>query len=69
MKTSLSHLPEAMQADLRKIQAELIPRYAEIGMIILFSSYARGDWKLTSHVGSSRQNDPFLVQFLYFFFP
>ena len=39
MKPSLSHLPEAMQADLRKIQAELIPRYAEIGMIILYNLF------------------------------
>lgn len=50
MKTSLSHLPEAMQADLKKIQAELIPRYAEIEMIILFGSYARGDWKIDEYM-------------------
>jgi len=50
MKTSISHLPAAMQADLKKIQAELIPRYAEIEMIILFGSYARGDWKIDEYM-------------------
>ena len=50
MKTSISHLPEAMQADLRKIQAELIPKYAEIEMIILFGSYARGDWQIDEYM-------------------
>lgn len=39
-----------MQADLRKIQAELIPRYAEIEMIILFGSYARGDWQIDEYM-------------------
>ncbi len=50
MKTDLTHLPEAMQADLKKIQAELIPKYAEIEMIILFGSYARGDWKIDEYM-------------------
>lgn len=50
MKTDLSHLPEAMQADLKKIQAELIPKYSEIEMIILFGSYARGDWQIDEYV-------------------
>ncbi len=42
MKTDLSHLPEHKQAELKAIVAALIPRYAEIEMIILFGSYARG---------------------------
>lgn len=42
MKTSLSHLPEHKQAELKAIKEALIPRYAEIEMIILFGSYARG---------------------------
>lgn len=50
MKTELTHLPEAMQADLKKIQAELIPKYSEIEMIILFGSYARGDWQIDEYV-------------------
>jgi uncharacterized protein len=42
MQTILSHLPEHKQAELKAIVAALIPRYAEVEMIILFGSYARG---------------------------
>ena len=42
MKTSLLHLPEHKQAELKAIKEALIPRYGEIEMIILFGSYARG---------------------------
>lgn len=44
MKTSLSHLPEHKQAELKAIKEALIPRWGEIEMIILFGSYARGNW-------------------------
>lgn len=44
MKTDLSHLPEHKRAELKAIVGALIPRYAEIEMIILFGSYARGTW-------------------------
>ena len=44
MKTSLSHLPEHKQAELKAIVGALIPKYGEIEMIILFGSYARGNW-------------------------
>jgi HEPN domain-containing protein/predicted nucleotidyltransferase len=44
MKTSLTHLPEHKQAELKAIVSALIPRYAEVEMIILFGSYARGSW-------------------------
>lgn len=44
MKTDLSHLPEHKQNELKSIVASLIPRYSEIEMIILFGSYARGNW-------------------------
>ena len=44
MKTSLTHLPEHKQTELKAIVSALIPRYAEIEMIILFGSYARGTW-------------------------
>lgn len=44
MKTSLSHLPEHKQAELKAIKEALVPRYPEIEMIILFGSYARGTW-------------------------
>ena len=44
MKTDLAHLPEHKQAELKAIVAALIPRYAEVEMIILFGSYARGNF-------------------------
>ncbi len=44
MKTTLTHLPDHKQAELRQIVAALIPRYGEIEMIILFGSYARGTY-------------------------
>ena len=44
MKTSLSHLPEHKQAELKAIVAALVPKYADVEMIILYGSYARGNW-------------------------
>ena len=44
MKTDYSHLPEHKQAELKAIKEALIPRYSEIEMILLFGSYARGNW-------------------------
>lgn len=44
MKTDLTHLPERKQAELKAILGALIPKYGEIEMIILFGSYARGNW-------------------------
>ncbi len=44
MKTDLSHLPEHKQAELKAIVAALVPKYAEVEMIILYGSYARGNW-------------------------
>ena len=43
MKTSLDHLPEKKQHQLRAL-AELIRKEAPIEMVILFGSFARGDW-------------------------
>lgn len=44
MKNDLTHLPEHKQAELKAILGALIPKYGEIEMIILFGSYARGNW-------------------------
>lgn len=44
MKTYLTHLPEHKQAELKAIREALIPKYGEIEMIILFGSYARGNY-------------------------
>lgn len=43
MKTTLN-LPPHKQAELRQIVGALIPRYGEIEMILLFGSYARGNY-------------------------
>jgi HEPN domain-containing protein/predicted nucleotidyltransferase len=44
MKTDYSFLPANKQAELKAIVGALIPKYAEIEMIVLFGSYARGQW-------------------------
>lgn len=44
MKTTVTHLPEHKQAELKKVLGALIPKYPEIEMIILFGSYARGNY-------------------------
>jgi len=44
MKTTLPTLPEHKQAEIKAIVTALIPRFAEIEMIVLFGSYARGTW-------------------------
>jgi uncharacterized protein len=45
MKTTLPHtLPEHKQAEIMAFKEALIPRFAEIEMIILFGSYARGKY-------------------------
>ena len=44
MKTELpSNLPEHKRGEIMAIKEALIPRFAEIEMIILFGSYARGE--------------------------
>lgn len=44
MKTSLAHLPEQKQYELKQA-ADIILEMAEPEMLILFGSYARGDWQ------------------------
>ena len=43
MKRSLSHLPEHKQRELNEI-TDIIKAYPGVEMVILFGSYARGDW-------------------------
>ena len=43
MKTDYTFLPEHKQGELKAIVQALIPRFAEIEMVILFGSYARGE--------------------------
>ena len=49
MKKDISHLPESKQRELRLI-VETIAAYADIELIILFGSFARGDWVEDSYV-------------------
>lgn len=44
MNTTLTHLPPHKQAELRQIVGALIPQYKDIEMVILYGSYARGNW-------------------------
>lgn len=44
MKADISHLPEPKQRELRQI-TEIIRAQGEVEMVILFGSYARGDWR------------------------
>jgi predicted nucleotidyltransferase len=50
MKTSITHLPANKQAEIKRIKDALIPKYAEIEMIVLFGSHARGDWKIDEYM-------------------
>ena len=43
MKTSIEHLPQTKQQDL-KIIIDMICEKYKVEMIILFGSFARGDW-------------------------
>ena len=51
MKKSLSHLPEHKQDEIRAV-AELIKERIDAEFIILFGSYARGDWVEDVYVGN-----------------
>jgi predicted nucleotidyltransferase len=43
MKTALDHLPEKKQTELQRV-IEIIREEINLEMLILFGSYARGDW-------------------------
>jgi len=51
MKKSLAHLPEHKQDEIRAV-AELIKERIDVEFIILFGSYARGDWVEDVYVGN-----------------
>ena len=44
MKDSLAHLPENKRSELDFVTATLCAEFPDVQMIILFGSYARGDW-------------------------
>ena len=43
MKTSLAHLPKNKREELKEITS-IITEFTEAEMVVLFGSYARGDW-------------------------
>ncbi|MEJ2622502.1 MAG: nucleotidyltransferase domain-containing protein [Candidatus Thiodiazotropha sp.] len=45
MNTDLTSLPESKRSDLQRIVALVREHCPAVGMIILYGSYARGDWK------------------------
>jgi predicted nucleotidyltransferase/HEPN domain-containing protein len=56
MKTTLDHLPEFKRAELRQIAAVILNLCDDIEIIILFGSYARGDWKDAVDLTPSRKS-------------
>ena len=44
MKKSLAHLPKQKRHELLLITEIICEKFPDVQMIILFGSYARGDW-------------------------
>jgi predicted nucleotidyltransferase/HEPN domain-containing protein len=56
MKRITDYLPESKQAELRQIVTVIINLCDDIEMIILFGSYARGDWKEAADLAPDRKS-------------
>lgn len=56
MNTNLTHLPKNKQNDLQKIVAIVRKHCPKAGMIILFGSYARGDYKELKDLAPDRKS-------------
>lgn len=50
MNKSLAHLPEEKQDELELIKDIILEKIPDVRMIVLFGSYARGDWVEDTHV-------------------
>ncbi len=50
MKELISHLPEHKRAELELIKDAILEKIPDVRMIILFGSYARGDWVEDTHI-------------------
>ncbi|NIA17357.1 MAG: HEPN domain-containing protein [Planctomycetes bacterium] len=50
MKNSLEHLPQHKQAELEIIRDIILEKIPDLRMIILFGSYARGNWVEDTHI-------------------
>jgi predicted nucleotidyltransferase len=56
MNTDLTSLPENKRSDLQRIVALLREYCPSVGMIILYGSYARGDWKELKDLAPDRKS-------------
>ena len=56
MKKSLVHLPRNKRDELDKIVAAILESCNDVEMIILFGSYARGDWKEETDLKPERKS-------------
>jgi HEPN domain-containing protein/predicted nucleotidyltransferase len=56
MKTNINHLPEPKQQDLGKITQIIRDQNPDTAMIILFGSYARGDYKVAEDLQPDRKS-------------
>ena len=50
MKKSLAHLPKLKQAELELIKDIILEKIPDVRMIVLFGSYARGEWVEDTHI-------------------
>jgi uncharacterized protein len=56
MNTDFSDLPQNKQEDLQRIVAIVSEHCPSVGMIILFGSYARGDWREMKDLAPDRKS-------------
>ncbi len=56
MKKSLAHLPRNKRGELERIVAAILESCNDVEMIILFGSYARGDWKEETDLKPERKS-------------
>ncbi len=56
MKKTLTHLPKNKKVELEKIEKIIRKHCDDVEMIILFGSYARGDWKEESDLKPDRKS-------------
>ncbi len=56
MKTSLDHLSESKQKELSRIVSIIRDNCDDVEMVILFGSYARGDYKVKDDLNSDRKS-------------
>ena len=56
MKHSLEHLPESKRDDLRRLATTICEMCSDVEMIVLYGSYARGDYKEEEDLDPDRKS-------------